>query len=331
MSGSSTSRPRAAHAVRATPGARLGVDIGGTRVKLGLVVDEVVVARRVVDTASLAPRAEALVDAVAEGARALVAQAASAPGSAGIHAAKRAPAPHLEAAGVGVPGVLSKGGARVLQSPNLPWLDGVELAALLSDALGVHARCDNDANCVGWGEALVGAGRGARDLVCLTLGTGVGGALILDGALVSGSRGRGAELGHLCVDPYGPACGCGGVGCLEQFASQTGLLRMLADVGLPAAGPADVQGLFAEPGRPAARAVIDTMAAALGRAVADLNQLTGVRVFVLAGGISAATPLLRPGVLRVAPGADLRQGILDTDAGILGAALLSATPPETDH
>ncbi len=317
-------------------GARLGVDVGGTRLKLGLLHQGAVVARIIVPADMNTPAA--LVAAIR---------------TAALRLSDDCGLP-ITAAGVGIAGVLGLGGSPVLQSPNLPWLDGVDLRAALSASLDVPVHCDNDANCVGWGEAMAGAGRGASDQrsvnlggvnlgaanemcpnqICLALGTGVGGSLVVDGELEHGSRGRGAELGHICVDRRGAPCGCGGRGCLEQYASQTGLLRMMAEVGLPADGPDAIPALFAAAAAedPRARAVVDHAGAALGQAIAGLIRLTGVRCYVFAGGISAALPQLRPSMCRaldryaVSDGVALLLGTLGPDAGVIGAALLDPGP-----
>lgn len=301
----------------ATP-VTLGVDIGGTRLKLGLVRDGAVRARAVLPL-SVSTAAD-LTQTIADAAAALSAAHALTP----------------VAMGVGIPGVLGLGGGPVLQSPNLPWLNGVDLAAVLQDAVGLPVRCDNDANCVGWGEAVAGAGRGVADQLCLALGTGVGGSLVVDGQLAHGGRGRGMELGHLCVEPSGAPCGCGGQGCLEQYASKTGLLRMMAELGVPTSGDDAVPELFAlaAAGEPRAKAVVHAAGCALGRAIASLHALTGVGCVVFAGGIAAALPQLTPSLratldhLEIPGDVQVLQGTLGTDAGVIGAALLqdSALP-----
>ena len=297
--------------------ARLGVDVGGTRLKLGLLHRGTVAARTIVPADMCTP--DALVTAIAGAASRLSAESGR----------------PIASAGVGIAGVLGVGGSPILQSPNLPWLDGVDLRGALAARLGVPVHCDNDANCVGWGEAMAGVGRGESsqgcpDQICLALGTGVGGSLIVDGTLEHGSRGRGAELGHICVDRRGAPCGCGGRGCLEQYASQTGLLRMMAEVGLPVGGPDAIPALFtaAAAGEGRARDVVDHAGAALGQVIAGLVRMTGVRCYVFAGGISAALPQLRPSIrgalTRYAVSGDvaLLLGGLGPDAGVIGAALL---------
>ena len=293
--------------------AKLGIDVGGTRLKMGLVAQGRVVQRAVVSMSSAT--VEDLVDTI----------------STAIDALQRQSPWRVNAVGLGVAGVMSPGGQRVLESPNMPWLNGAPLATLLGERLKLPTHCDNDANCVGWGEAIAGAGAGCKDQICLALGTGVGGSLILDGQLFHGVRGRGAELGHINIDPDGPPCGCGGRGCLEQYASKTGLLRMLDDYGLGSTDEDPVVALFeqARQGEASATAIVSSAGEALGQALANLRRLFGVRTAVLAGGISGAADLLTPHLHSRAArlgvtDLDVRVGTLDTDAGIIGAAELGA-------
>src|SRR6266850_7435886 len=168
----------------------LGVDLGGTSVKLGTCDER----GRVKDSASIPTRPR-------RGPAAVVADiAAAARRLRGFGAAK--------ACGIGAPGPLDLKRTRILVAPNLGWKD-VHLPRLLSRALGRPVRLENDANCAAYAEWAVGAGKGTRSLALYTLGTGVGGGLVLDGRLWIGAAGGAAEFGHVTVDPRGPACPCG--------------------------------------------------------------------------------------------------------------------------
>lgn len=264
----------------------------------------------------------ALVKALADGCGALADAVGAAPTSIGL----------------GVAGVLSHDGARVLQSPNMPWLDDAPLSALLATAMAVPVRAENDANCIGWGEARAGAGEGARRLACLALGTGLGGALVLDGWLVRGGRGRGAELGHLIVQADGPACGCGGRGCAEQFASQTGIARMAAETGWRPGiglGPAAlVPALLdaARDGDAIAAGITDRVGVVLGTLGARLDALFGLDRLIIAGGLCAGLDLFAPSATRAAaalsslPLPPLVAASLGGDSGPVGAAMLFDAP-----
>ncbi len=299
---------------------RLGVDVGGTRLKFAAVREGRVLDRLVVDAG--ARSAEALVEALARGVMELRGRSSD----------------DLASVGLGVAGVLSSDGQTVLQSPNLPWIDGFALPAALGARLGgLVVVADNDANCVGWGEAIAGAGRGHARQICLALGTGLGGAVVLDGRLVRGGRGRGTELGHLVVDPLGPACGCGGRGCVEQYASQTGLLRAMRLAGLasPEDAPAPTVRRLIDRARQGASAeteIVRRAADALGQVIARLHRLLDLDAVVIAGGLAGAWDVMRPGVDDALDAAGLPSrpalcvGELDVDAGTIGAASLVDAP-----
>lgn len=127
--------------------------------------------------------------------------------------------------GIGSPGPLDISGGVVIDMPNIQGMAGCRLRDRVSDGLDIPAILDNDANAAAYGEYLCGAGKGRCDLVMLTLGTGIGGGIVVDGKVLRGSHEIGAELGHLLVDPGGRQCGCGQKGCLEQYCSATNLAR----------------------------------------------------------------------------------------------------------
>src|SRR5215211_3409915 len=133
----------------------------------------------------------------------------------------------ISAVSLVVPGTVKVEEGAVVKAPNLPCLDGFRLAAALTEQLHLPAMIENDANAAAVGEMWQGAAVGCNTVICLTLGTGVGGGIILDGNLWRGVDGAAAEIGHMCVDPFGGvACTCGSRGCLEVFASATAIVRM---------------------------------------------------------------------------------------------------------
>jgi glucokinase len=133
----------------------------------------------------------------------------------------------IDAVSVVAPGTVNVSGGSIVKAPNLPFLSGFNLADALSRALNLPAILENDANAAAVGEMWLGAARGRRTIVCVTLGTGVGGGIILDGKLWHGVNDSAAEIGHMCVDPFGGvACTCGSRGCLEVYASATAIVRM---------------------------------------------------------------------------------------------------------
>ncbi|TML64120.1 MAG: ROK family protein [Actinobacteria bacterium] len=185
--------------------ATIGVDLGGTKC-LGVLLDDegrVLAEHRVPTPASATPGA--IVDAIIE-------VVAGLGGSARV--------------GVGAPGLVDGDG--VLRfAPNLPGVTSLALRAELERRLpGTTARVDNDATCAGWAEWRVGAARGSDHVLLITLGTGIGGGIVAGGRLERGANGFAGEIGHMVVDPHGPACVCGKRGCWERFASGSGLGRL---------------------------------------------------------------------------------------------------------
>ncbi|MCC7201561.1 MAG: ROK family protein [Nitrospirae bacterium] len=129
------------------------------------------------------------------------------------------------AVGIGSPGIIDLGKGVVITSPNFTDWKGVRLKSILENAVNLPVVLDNDANAAAYGEKWKGAGRRADSLVCLTMGTGIGGGIILNGEVWHGADGMAGEIGHMTVDPSGPRCNCGNYGCLEAYSSATGMIR----------------------------------------------------------------------------------------------------------
>lgn len=288
----------------------VGVDVGGTAVKLGVCTgDGRVVARGGVAFERSAPAGEML-DRIAAAVTTLVADAGP-----------------VRAVGVGAPGQLDPGRRTLRRAINLPEWRDVPVPDLLRSRLGIPVVLENDANCAAWGESRAGAGRGVRSLVLLTLGTGVGGGIVLDGELWTGTRGVAGALGHLVIDPAGPLCGCGQRGCLEQFASATAIARRFGR------GSADAAFEAARAGDPDGTAAIDEACEALAIAAADVIHMLQPDLLLLGGGLTGAgDALLLPVRERVGrhvrplwlEGTHIDLAALGGDAGWIGAALLAA-------
>ncbi|MFP4052417.1 MAG: ROK family protein [Phycisphaerae bacterium] len=190
----------------------IGIDLGGTFIKFGL-LDEQHNATDTVQVPTPSQGAEAVIEEMVRGARRVMTEANVQPDE-------------VIGVGIGSPGPLSISEGVVHALPNIPGMDGCPLPDRVSEGLdGLPAVLENDANAAAFGEYLVGAGERSRDMVMLTLGTGVGGGVILDGNILHGAHEIGAELGHMIVDPGGEQCGCGQNGCLEQYASATFIAR----------------------------------------------------------------------------------------------------------
>jgi glucokinase len=257
----------------------------------------------------------------------------------------------VRSVGMGIPGLISSDGL-VLSSVNLQPIVGLNLRELVSRAARLPVVTANDANAAAVGEQRWGAGRKFRSLLLLTLGTGVGSGLILDGKLWTGADGVAAEYGHATVEPDGIACSCGNRGCLEQYASASALVRAAGktlDEGkggaLAALGRAKLSaaaiGEAAEAGDALASTLFERAGRYLGIAGATITNLLNLEAIVLAGGMAGSFDLLagpmRKEIASRAFAVPARRvavvrGELGDDAGILGAAALawSVFGPEGD-
>jgi glucokinase len=301
----------------------LGIDIGGTTSKLGLVQDGKVVARARISTTGHKDD-HAFADALAAASLGLV---------------RADDRPPLQAVGIGAPNANQLTGI-IEMAPNLPWKHDVPLARMMADRLGVPAVLGNDANAAALGEWRYGAGQGFDDLLVVTLGTGVGSGFIVNGRLVLGSAGNAGELGHLILIPGGRMCTCGRQGCLEAYVSIRGMRKTYAELACvtESTGILAHEGVLpiAEAARAGDKAAIDTFHTTvdhLAIGLANAVCATGPRRIVLFGGIA------RNGELLMAPLRDRFQEMLlniykgrvdltvsaleDDDAALLGAAALT--------
>jgi len=231
--------------------------------------------------------------------------------------------------GVSAPGPLDPEAGVIIEAPGLPQWRNVPLTRLLEEELGLSVALGNDANLAALGEARCGAGRGAAHLVYLTVSTGVGGGMIVDGRLLLGVRGLAGESGHMNIWPDGAPCGCGNRGCLEAYASGAGLVRLAHDAiaaGRPTelvAHGADLRAVdiaeSADRGDPLARELFHQAGTALGIGVRNLLHLFNPSAVVIGGGVSRAGAILWEPMLAVVD-AD-RYGTFRSDARILQAEL----------
>ena len=243
--------------------------------------------------------------------------------------------------GVAAPGPLDPKAGVVFEAPNLPRWENVPLAKELESLTGLRVKIGNDANLAGLAEARCGAGKGARNLVYLTVSTGVGSGILVDGRLLLGERGVAAEAGHMALSMDGPLCSCGNRGCLEAYASGTSLVRRAREAmgaGRPSALARYPEGLAAadiaaaaDAGDELAQQLIEEAGTALGFGVRNLLHLFNPSVVVIGGGVSRIGPRLWDPMRRVvdADRLDLyREGLrivpaeLGDDSGLVGAALL---------
>jgi len=312
-------------------GQALGIDLGGTSVKVGVVNR----AGEILSRGTRPTEVEKGPEGVAENIALAVEDA--------LRAAGLEPSA-LDGIGVGTPGICDTERGVVVSSGNLHWRD-VPLADLLQRRLGVPVRLENDANCAGLGEQWCGAAQGHDHVILYTLGTGVGGAMIMGGRIYGGATGWAGELGHVCVVPDGPACTCGLRGCLEAVASATAMARegqkAVAEGRSPAMArlAAEQGGLLdarvvitaAKEGDPAAQQILRQAGEYLGMVSAMLVSALNPELIVVGGGASHGGDFLLEPMRRAisehamsGPASIVKvvQASLGNDAGLIGAATL---------
>ncbi len=254
----------------------------------------------------------------------------------------------IEAVGVGFAGFIDEKRSRVLMAANLGWKDE-PLKAAIETEVGIPVVVENDANAAAWGEYRFGGEDIPLDMVCVTVGTGIGGGLILGGSLYRGAHGVAAEIGHFCVEPGGRLCGCGNRGCWEQYASGNALVRearMLAAERrdeakiLLSLGDGSPEGVSGKDITEAARlddvvalAAFDSLARWLGQGIADLTAVLDPACVVIGGGVSEAGDLLLAPTRRAflsalsgvgtRPNPRIQLATLGNSAGLIGAADLA--------
>jgi glucokinase len=307
------------------------VDVGGTKVAAGIVDENGQVLQRIRrDTSAQVPGAAEKV--ITEAVRELES------------------AYPIEAVGVGAAGLVDETRSVVRFAPNLGWREQ-PLRALLEEATGLPVVIENDANAAAWAEYRFGAARGRDDVVMVTVGTGIGGALVLAGRLHRGSFGLAGEVGHLVVDKDGRHCGCGRRGCWEQYGSGNALLRAARNRAardrdrarvLLSYGDGTPEGVAgphvtaaAQAGDPVAMETFEEIGYWLGRGMAELAAVLDPACFVIGGGVSEAGELLLAPARRefahhlvgadVRPRAELLPAALGNLAGLVGAGDLART------
>lgn len=311
---------------------RIGVDLGGTNIAVGLVDEQLnLVLKKSVPTGAHRPAQEIVAD-IAMLCRALCEDKGISLGE-------------IACVGIATPGIANHDTGVVEYSCNLPFRK-FPIAELLKKELGVSTvKIENDANAAAWGEAVAGAAKGTKNSVMITLGTGVGGGIIIDNKVFSGFNYAGGELGHIVIQVDGAPCGCGRKGCWEAYSSATALIRMTKEKieECRASGRATIMadqpkvtGRTAcdamRAGDEAAKEVYDTYVKYLASGLATIINIFQPEVISLGGGVSgegqslidALLPIVRKEQYGggVVPMTELRIATLGNDAGIIGAAML---------
>lgn len=241
--------------------------------------------------------------------------------------------------GVGIPGPVDLASGTVIEAVNLGWVN-VPVVRFLQDALGLPVALENDANVAALGEAWRGAGSGSSSALCVVVGTGVGGGIVLDGHLYRGAQGGAGEIGHLLVQKGGPRCNCGNQGCLETLASATGIIRFAKEAQARGELQADTEIRGAEDvfrlatmGDVGAQRVVSEAADWLGYGLSLASDTLNPEVIVIGGGVSKAKDLLLQPVREafrryvfpvIANQTRIELALLGNDAGAIGSARLIA-------
>ncbi len=319
----------------------IGVDLGGTNLRIAAVDEQGKLLEQLTTGTAVVRGRDVVID---EMTRAIRAVAANVDGE-------------LMGIGIGVPGIIDMETGMLRESPNLPGWHDYPVRDEIERRLGATVILENDANCAALGEKWLGAGRDCDDICMLTLGTGVGGGIVLRGRVWHGMKGMAAELGHITVEPEGPPCGCGNRGCVEQFASATAITRMAREAiasgrapglqraaeGEPEVGAKFVYNMAVQGDR-AAQEIFRRVGQALGIVVADLVNIFNLPMFVIGGGVCSAWDAFAPAMLEEVKrrsfvyaatndGTSSRKtvitrALLGSDAGLYGAARLPMFPAE---
>ena len=251
--------------------------------------------------------------------------------------------------GIGIPGIIDSEKGVITAAPNIAHVKDYPIRDTLRGRLGGDTKLviENDANMVGLGEWRAGAGKDVDTMIMMTIGTGLGGAIILDGKLWSGAHGMGGEIGHITVNPGGPLCNCGNYGCLESYASAEAIRRMVSEALNDGSRDTSLRDSFrntdpdelpervmeaALGGDELALSIWEEVGKGLGIAIASLQNMLDVEMVVLGGGVSNAWELFidtakkeayKRGFKAPMEKLSIKKSVLGDDAGIIGAAYLA--------
>ncbi len=309
------------------PTYHLGIDLGGTNLRCAVFNENSHSLSRV----SRPTEAHLGVDAVVEKMVEAMHEAADQAGT-DLH--------NIASAGIGVPSPTDSFQGLVYHAPNMPGWSNIPLGKILRKKTGLAVIIENDANCAGWGEFVAGAGAGCQSMVMITLGTGIGGALILGGALHTGRDGAAGEIGHMCIQYGGRQCGCGGRGCVEAYASATSVVKRFTEAvtggkasKLPVEGGVSCRDIFvaAGEGDACAAEIVDETATYLGVFCSSLAEILNPERCIFAGGMIQAGEAFIEKIRRACMGwnchpsrtVEISAARLGQEAGLVGAARLA--------
>jgi glucokinase len=316
----------------------IGVDLGGTNLRVAAVSPAGEILERIgLDTE------------VSEGRERVVADLCGAVED----IEQRLPGLRLAGIGIGVPGIINLADGTVRQSPNLPGWSDFPVRDDIERLLRTHVVLENDANAAALGEKWVGEGRDVDSLCMVTLGTGIGGGLILDGRIWHGQEGMAGELGHMTIDPNGALCGCGNLGCIEAYASASAISRMAMAAIRVGRSPelareaeqlgeltAEIVYIKAKQGDVVALEIFEMVGRSLGVAIANLINIFNLPLYVVGGGVargwdafcaSLMAEVYKRSLVARSTHPRIVASALGADAGLIGAAHLPRIAQEGNH
>jgi len=324
----------------------VGVDLGGTNLRIAAVDDSGRLMEKLTTGTQVAKGRDHVIDEMTAAIREL---------------STKFKQDTLLGIGIGVPGIIDMETGMLRESPNLPGWHDYPVRDEIEKRLGTRVILENDANAAALGEQWLGAARDYENMCMLTLGTGVGGGIVMHGRVWHGFKGMAAELGHITVDPNGPACGCGSRGCVEQFASATAVVRMAKEAIAGGRAPELAHAQSENPefgskivyqmavqGDRVAQEIYQKVGWALGIVVADLVNVFNMPMYVIGGGVASAWDAFAPAMLKEVAARSfvyaattpdghqppsskktiITRALLSGDAGLYGTARLPMLPNE---
>lgn len=297
-------------------GYSIGVDLGGTNLRVAAVDEQGSLLHRISIAADYHHGPERVVEEIVQ----VIQQLCNPLSNRELHGV-----------GIGVPGFIDMESGVILAASNLPGFTGFPVRDEIQNRLGTPIILENDANAASLGEMWMGAGRGVKDLILLTLGTGIGGGIISDGEILHGFLGMAGEIGHMTIYPDGNPCGCGNTGCLEKHASATAIATMGRSMDLGDNITAVQVYELAVAGDGRALLVFESVGKALGIALANLVNLFNFPLYLLSGGPLPAWDYFAPSMFAEIDkrsytckrtGTRIERALLGSEAGLFGAAYL---------
>jgi glucokinase len=277
------------------PDFAIGVDLGGTNLRIAAVDDQGSLIEKVTLGTRMALGRDRLLDDMCDAIRRL--------------ADKYQDGSNLLGIGIGVPGIIDMDTGMIRESPNLPGWSDTAVLKEIERRLHTRVILENDANCAAFGETWLGAARHVKDMAIITLGTGVGGGIVLNGHIWHGMNGMAGEFGHTTIEPDGVLCGCGNRGCVEQYASASAVMRMAKAAIASGHAPALSQAASSDPefsakavynlaiqGDVDARRIFQQVGRALGILIANLVNSLNLPMYVVGGGVSSAWEAFSPSI-----------------------------------